>query len=244
MVLMMESAHGTDIGKKRKINQDIAFARRERGIFLLADGMGGHAAGEVASAIAVEEAFAYLDKGLDRSLTPKDMANLLKDSVIRAHNAIKRKAQSDESLADMGTTLVELIIKGADAYVCHVGDSRAYVLRDELSLITADHTIDFSIRDYLNRSAPKEPARRSHMLTQAVGVSDEPVPEIHHVELMKHDLFLLCSDGLTDMLTDQAIYRIAREFSGNLEKAVHELIAEANRKGGRDNISVILVRAD
>jgi len=240
----MESANGTDIGKKRKVNQDTALARSDRGVFLLADGMGGHAGGEVASAIAVEEAFAYLNKGLERGLTTKDMANLLKDSVIRAHNAIKRKAQADDTLADMGTTLVELVVKGADAYICHVGDSRAYLVRNGLSQITADHTIDLSIRAPRSGEDNSEPLQRSHMLMQAVGVSDEPIPDVNHVAIMKGDLFLLCSDGLTDMLTDREIYEILRECGGDLELSVMKLIEEANRKGGRDNISVVLARVD
>jgi len=240
----MESANGTDIGKKRKSNQDSVLAREDKGVFLLADGMGGHAGGEVASAIAVEEAYAYLDKGLDRGLTHKDMANLLRDSVIRAHNAIKRKAQADESLTDMGTTLVELVIKASDAYICHVGDSRAYIARNGLFQITADHTIDFSFQRSESSGDKSGPSRRSHMLTQAVGVSDEPIPDVHHVEIMPGDLFLLCSDGLTDMLTDREIYEVLRECGGDLKLSVKGLIEEANRKGGNDNISVVLARVD
>lgn len=238
----MKAAFKTDIGKKRKNNEDIILVAAEKGIFLLADGMGGHQGGEVASEIAVKESFAYLVKGIDKFGNQKDLSKFLVDAVIRAHNAIKRKAQSDINLTDMGTTLVEVVVKDDVASICHVGDSRAYVVRDgAIEQITNDHTLGFSPSRPDTIQEEEAPAKRLHILTQAVGVSDEPSPEVNHVDVGRGDYLLMCSDGLSDMLTDREILQIIQDDAEDIEAAVQRLVEEANKKGGKDNISVVLI---
>ena len=238
----MRVAYGSDQGKKRKNNEDSIYVDVENGIFLLADGMGGHQAGEVASGLAVGEGYAYLKDQIAQAEGEKEVLKLLVESLLNAHKVIKERARSDLNLMGMGTTLIQVVVKDNTAYICHVGDSRVYLLRDEIKQITMDQTVG----DYLveHNIMPREaiPPQKWHTLTQAVGVSDDPVPELHSIEMRGGDYLLLCTDGLTDMLSDEEIEKIIQRNGDNIDKGVNKLIKEANRKGGRDNISVVLVR--
>jgi len=237
----LKAASITDTGKVRKNNQDAILVDEEEGIFLLADGMGGHNAGEVASDLAVKVAYAFIREEITRTAVKHDALNILKEALFRAHRAIQEKADSDSGLHGMGTTLVEVYIRNNLAHVCHAGDSRAYLFRNTLQMITKDHTVgdSYVARGYMERE--KIPPRLWHILTQALGTRDCPVPDGKVLELKLGDIVLLCSDGLTDMLDDDDIQRIIRGHAGRLDEMVDALATEANIKGGKDNISVIAV---
>lgn len=240
----MRVAYKTDQGKKRKYNEDNLYVDKEKGIFLLADGMGGHQAGEVASDIAVRKSYAYLKDRLAQTENEKEILKLLVESLINAHNAIKEKARSDLNLMGMGTTLIQVVVKNNTVYICHVGDSRVYLLRENLKQLTKDQTVGAYLAEHNIMPTEAIPPRSWHTLTQAVGVSENPVPELKTVEMKKGDFLLLCTDGLTDMLSDEEIEKIILKNADNIEKAVEKLIKEANHKGGKDNISVILIKYD
>lgn len=237
----MKAAGMTDPGRNRENNEDFIHLDVEHGIFLLADGMGGHQAGEVASQLAVSEAAAYLTGGVSLAKTSDDLNNLLAGAVYRAHDAIRSQGEANLHLQDMGTTLVEMVVRHRKAYIMHVGDSRAYLLRETLRQLTRDHNLGALL---LEQGVKKEmiPPKRFHALTRAVGIGDDPVPDWLEVDLEDGDLLLLCSDGLTDMLEDDEIEEILRDSSKDLDQLAAALVQAANDQGGRDNISVILVR--
>jgi protein phosphatase len=237
----MKVAYKTDIGKKRTTNEDSIFVDESKNIFLIADGLGGHQAGEVASNMAVKESYSYLKRNLSKAENEEDISNLLIKSLMKAHNAIKAKSTTDINLIGMGTTLVEMLVKDSKAHICHIGDSRVYFLRDGIKQVTKDHTFD----NYLAERKDKKMKQRYlplHILTQAVGESETLVPELKQVKLKTGDILLLCSDGLTDMLSDKEIELTIQKHGDNLPMAVDNLIKKANDKGGIDNISVILVK--
>lgn len=237
----MKVAYKSDIGKKRKNNEDHIQVDLEKGIFILADGMGGHQAGEVASDLAVREAYAYLLNGIDKAGDEKEISKFLLGAMFKAHEVTKEKAKADPHLREMGTTLVVLVIRDGKAHVCHIGDSRAYLLRKEMKQITKDHTVGAYLvaNNFLqpNQVHPQQ----WHTLTQAVGPTENLVPEINHVEVYPGDFLLLCSDGLTDMLSDEEIRKLVQKYGDDVSQAVEGLVKEANRNGGEDNISVVLI---
>lgn len=237
----MKVAYKTDIGKKRTINEDSIFVDESKNIFLIADGLGGHQAGEVASNMAVKETYSYLKRNLSKAENEEDVSNLLIKSLMKAHHAIRAKSTTDINLIGMGTTLIEMLVKDSKAHICHVGDSRVYFLRDGIKQITKDHTFDNYLAEHKNKKM-KPIYLPLHILTQAVGESETVVPELRQVRLKAGDILLLCSDGLTDMLSDKEIESIVRKYRDNLPAAVDNLVKKANDKGGVDNISVILVK--
>jgi protein phosphatase len=240
----MNVAWKTDAGLVRNNNQDTVLVDREKGIFLLADGMGGHNAGDVASELAVKEAYAYILKEIARDVHVDDVSYLLEKALCQAHRAIKEKAESDNSLYGMGTTLVELYIRGDIAYVCHAGDSRAYLFRGTLHQVTRDHTVGDSYAARGDRESEKIPPQLWHVLTQALGTRDCPVPDKKAFQLKHGDIMLICSDGLTNMLGDDEIQGIITGHTGRLNEMVNVLTEAANKKGGKDNISVIAVEIE
>ena len=141
----------------------------------------------------------------------------------------------------MGTTLVVMLIRENQVFICHAGDSRAYMFRNKLERLTRDHTAGDYLVGYGIMKQEQVPERQWHTLTQAVGASDDLAPETKQLKLKPDDMLLLCSDGLTDMLVDMEIEEILKTSDGDPEKAVDYLINAANDKGGRDNISVVVV---
>jgi protein phosphatase len=238
----MKVAYKSDVGKKRENNEDRILVDEDRGIFLLADGMGGHKAGEVASRLAVEEAYACLKDRIDQTNDEKGTSKLLIEALFNAHDAIKEKAKADLNLMGMGTTLVEMILKAEKAHICHVGDSRVYLLREGAKQLTKDQTVGDYLVEHNIMRREEVPPQKWHTLTQAVGVSENIVPELKHVEIKPGDLLLLCSDGLTDMLSDEEIEKIIQKHRDDMDAGVEALVKGANNKGGKDNISVILVK--
>ncbi|MHB8883081.1 MAG: PP2C family protein-serine/threonine phosphatase [Thermodesulfovibrionales bacterium] len=229
----------TDVGCVRTNNEDNILIDEKQGIFLLADGMGGHNAGEVASDIAVKEAYAFI---LGRPGREGDPLTILEEALQHAHRAVRAKAMSDSSLNGMGTTLIELYIRGDAAYLCHAGDSRGYLLREGLERITRDHTVGDSYVASGQMETQKVPPRMWHILTQALGTSESPVPDKTMLELHPGDLLLLCSDGLTDMLSDAEIEALVISHRSMLGEMAGALAEAAKEKGGKDNISLIIVR--
>ncbi len=237
----MKVAYKTDVGKKRTHNEDSILVDESMHIFLLADGMGGHQAGEVASDLAVKESYACLKENIDKARSKEEVSNLLIESLLKAHSTVKARSTTDINLAGMGTTLMQMLVVGNNAHICHVGDSRAYLLGNGIKQITQDHTSEMY---FVKEGIAVEgvlPVQKMRVLTQAVGGQATPVPEIKQIRLNPKDILLLCSDGLTDMLSDIEIELIIQKYRDNLPVTADNLIHEANEKGGIDNISVILV---
>lgn len=237
----MRSSWKTDTGKVRENNEDSVLVDEEKGIFLLADGLGGHRGGEVASSLAVKEVYGYLKPRLDLIGSPETY-RILAESVAAAHSAVFKKSMTDKDLHDMGTTLEIAVFVKSSVFVCHVGDSRVYLLRDErLRQITTDDNLAAWLAEYEHIPIEEIPAYAGHIVTQAVGVSRELIPEFYFPQLGPRDMIILCTDGLTEMLCDREIGDIVVEWRENLDRAAEALVEEANARGGPDNISVILV---
>jgi protein phosphatase len=238
----IKSAYLSHPGLVRTNNEDYVHVDDALGIYLLADGMGGHNAGEVASELAVRTAYAYLAEKL-QPVDESSITALLCESLLLAHKAVNTKARTEMGLMGMGTTLIEVVVLNDKAYICHAGDSRVYVYRDELQRLTRDHTMADHLLE--NNILPRNliPERQWHTLTQSVGVGEPPTPDIKQVDYAAGNILLLCSDGLTDMLADEEISGLLTGNNADLSNTAHSLVDAANRKGGRDNISVVLVRS-
>jgi len=247
----------TDVGRKRRLNEDVFVIDEKSGVYLVADGMGGHAAGEVASRIAAEailNAFAgQLPMQLDKTwpehwnIKRSAAANLLVDAVRAGHSRVTMAVDKDLNLKGMGTTVVAAVLppESGKLIICHVGDSRAYRVRGaELQLLTRDHSW---VHEQVEAGFLTEEAARSHPLknvvTQALGGSSEPKVDILETEILPDDLYILCSDGLNSMLDDEEIYNQVVQ-GGTLEDIGQRLVVKANENGGNDNITVVLFRAN
>jgi protein phosphatase len=234
------AAAATDRGRKRANNQDAFGFSIEHGVYVVCDGMGGAAGGEVASSIAVDEALHALTER-DRETPVPQVAEA---AVCAANLAVYSRAQRNSNLSGMGTTLVALVVEQAQVWVVNVGDSRCYRFRDgQLKQLTFDHSlVEEQVR--LGRMTPHE-AQRSplrNVITRAVGTQNGVTPDCFQFEAQPGDLFLLCSDGLTREVSDGAIEEL---LAGDepLAQRANRLIESANKAGGRDNITCILVQA-
>jgi len=252
----LQSVGVTDVGRKRQLNEDVFLVDEDLGVYLVADGMGGHAAGEVASRLAADEIFrGFSDRSslsqetwpdhwdMDRSAA----ANLLVDAILAGHERVTNAVNRDQNLKGMGTTVVVAVHPTAsrNLVVCHVGDSRAYRLRHHrLEVLTEDHSW---VHEQVAAGFLTEEAARTHPLknvvTQALGGSAEPKVDLLETELMNGDIYLLCSDGLNSMLTDDEISDIMAEDS-SLEARAKRLVEAANENGGNDNITVVLLETE
>jgi len=237
----MKVAYKTDIGKKRTHNEDSILVDELLHIFLLADGMGGHQAGEVASYLAVKESYAWLKENIDKVRSKEVVSNLLIEALLKSHHTVRAGSATNINLAGMGTTFIQMLVVGNNAHICHVGDSRAYHLGSEIKQITQDHTSEmYFVKEGIAVDGVL-PVQKMRVLTQAVGGQATLMPEVKQVKLNPRDVLLLCSDGLTDMLSDIEIELIIQKYRDNLTVTADNLIHEANDKGGIDNISVILI---
>jgi len=240
----------TDTGRTRERNEDSLLVDNELGLFIVCDGMGGHAAGEVASSMTVETVASRirsepaLIERVRSGLEPHAaLARLADEAVRRASEEVHRMATSRGEYAGMGTTLTLLIVAGRRAVMAHVGDTRLYLHRGgRIHRLSNDHTmVEELVR---GRVMSPEEARKSahaHVLTRAVGVQPSVVVDTLVLDLMAGDQFLLCSDGLTEHLDDEALLD---RWAGDLESMPDELVAAANAAGGRDNITVVAVSVD
>lgn len=237
MSLAVEAAARTHIGLVRRRNEDAVYSGRS--LFAVADGLGGHTAGDIASTTVVETLQVH-----DRQVDPADLPTALGGAVYAANQALHRRIETEPELAGMGTTLVAMLWSGTTAVLANVGDSRAYLLRDaDLNVsaasgivqITEDHTYGNLVADA--NSVPNLSGRISRFLD---GRSDGRSPDLTIWELRSGDRFLLCSDGLSSAVPDKLI-RDALRSSSNPEEVADRLIALANDHGGPDNITVIVI---
>lgn len=224
----------TDTGRVREQNEDAFLAMPP--LFAVADGVGGHAAGEVASQLAVRH--------LAESLPTLSTGGVdgLRDALIGAHQAIRARAEREPAASGMGTTCAILLLEGAKAHIAHVGDSRVYRLRSGvLEQLTQDHTLvgEMVTQGLLDADDPRADGSRS-VLTRALGAGPSIEVDMATVELLAKDRFLLCSDGLVGMVPDNAIAATLLGVS-NPQEAADSLIAAANAAGGEDNITVVVV---
>jgi len=244
----------TDIGHVRKINQDAFSLDNEHQLWVLADGMGGHAGGEIASQIAVETVPEYFKSHRDgKSSIPIPAAileSILVQAIELANQRIREQASQNPDIKGMGTTIVAVAMTSTadptQAVIAHSGDSRAYVFRNNvLSLWTKDHTL-MEERLALNLITPEQvrthPLR--HVLTKALGIDPEALPTVHSYSLESTDILLLCSDGLTKMMTDQEIQTIMGREAPHSDRIRNTLVNTANRLGGEDNTTVVVIGAD
>jgi protein phosphatase len=241
----MRVAFRSDKGRVREINEDCAFAESQVGLAILADGMGGHLAGEVASSLAVETLAGSVLRSLKESKPDEErepIGSLLSRSVDEANRTVFERAMQDNNLKGMGTTIVVALAEGDLVHIAHVGDSRAYLLREgELRQVTRDHSLVqqmLACGQISEKEAGVHPMR--NVLTRALGNDPEVTPDIQALQWQQNDCLMLCSDGLTTMVDDRRIGKILGRYGTDLEKACDELIRAANSEGGKDNITVIL----
>jgi protein phosphatase len=230
----------TDPGRVRDHNEDAIRWDTQGGWAILADGMGGHLAGEVASALAIETIAGELQRL--QSDGAGALPDVLQQAVAGAGRAIHERAQTDVRYHNMGTTVVVTLIHDGVLSCAHVGDSRLYRFNAEgLSLLSRDHSLVQELVDegFLSREEAASSVHKN-VITRALGLQETVEADLLQVPAAPGDLFLLCSDGLTDMIADEELpLYLAND---NLDEMARELVAEANTRGGRDNISVILVR--
>ncbi len=247
----LEIVTQTDPGMVRSHNEDAVMANSTAGVVVLADGMGGYNAGEVASGMAT----ALLGTELEQRFSAVPAHQLLADGRTSAEGALAEKialanssiyqaAQSQPQYAGMGTTLVSAVFSDNRMTVAHIGDSRLYRFRGgELSQVTRDHSL---LQEQIDSGLiTREQARLSqnkNLVTRALGVDPSVEPEIHAYDVEIGDIYLFCSDGLNDMVEDEEIGMTVGMLSANLELCAAQLVQMANDNGGRDNVSVILVR--
>lgn len=248
----LEIVAQTNSGMVRAHNEDSVATDAACGLVVLADGMGGYNAGEVASGIAVEVMLTEIAQPLKKaSPVARDEESgeelaiaLLGRGIRKANDSIFQAANGHAQYAGMGTTIVSAIFYDNRVAVGHVGDSRLYRLRGEsMKLITRDHSL---LQEQIDCGMISvENARHSqnkNLVTRAVGIDAEVIPEIHLYDVEVGDVYLLCSDGLNDMVEDEDIQSVLYAMQGNLALAAEQLIQTANDNGGRDNVSVILIK--
>lgn len=241
----------TDIGRVRKMNQDAFSLDNDRQLWVVADGMGGYAGGEVASQIAVEtipEFFRnHKDVNSSAPVPTSTLETILVQAIESANIAIREKASHNPEIKGMGTTVVVVAITHSEdqsqAVIAHAGDSRAYIFRNQaLSLWTKDHTLMEERLD-LKLITPEQvkthPLR--HVVTKGLGIEPQALPTVKTYSLEPTDLLLLCSDGLTKMLADPEIQTLMKREASNLEKMKQTFVATANRLGGEDNTTVVAI---
>ncbi|MCI0568926.1 MAG: Stp1/IreP family PP2C-type Ser/Thr phosphatase [Acidobacteria bacterium] len=244
----------SDVGRKRKGNEDSYHIDIERGLFIVADGMGGHVAGEVASRLAVQTIQEFMRVSdtdseitwpfeFDDSLS--EGGNRIQAAIQLANREIARHMQNQEEHRGMGTTVVTAVVVEDACYIGHVGDSRAYLIRDgEIRQLTHDHTFvnEQVEKGFMSKAeADRHPAR--NILTRAVGSADDLTVDLSETHLKPGDYVLLCSDGLSSMVEDRDILKVVQEKNGSLEEACAGLVGLANEHGGWDNVTAILIHA-
>lgn len=238
---MLRSYALTDIGRKRQLNQDYIYLSENPignlpNVFIVADGMGGHNAGDYASRLAVETVVEEIGASSD-----KNPVKILDNAIGRANTQLRKRAREDRSLRGMGTTLVAATCIDRCLVVANVGDSRLYVISDEIRQITQDHSL---VEEMVRMGGIDKETARNHpdknIITRAVGARSDVEVDFFNVELQTGDMVLLCSDGLTNMVEDEMICRILKG-DGDLEDKVEDLMRTANQNGGKDNISMIVI---
>ena len=244
----------TDTGRVREHNEDTIASDVDVGLLVLADGMGGYNAGEVASGIAVKTITNLVREGLlredlasiDRSTGLTRPSIVLRDAITRANKIIYQTARSQAECEGMGTTVVAALFYDNRVSIAHVGDSRLYRQRgSQIAQVTMDHSL---LQELVDRGfySPEEAQRAANKnyVTRALGVEPQVEVEVQEHPVDKGDIFILCSDGLSDMVEDEDIRLTISTFGANLDTVAKQLIQLANENGGRDNVSVVLAQAN
>ncbi|HEV8254209.1 MAG TPA: Stp1/IreP family PP2C-type Ser/Thr phosphatase [Vicinamibacteria bacterium] len=243
----------TDVGRKRKGNEDSLFLNPDQNLFIVADGMGGHAAGEIASKMAVEaiNEFVCLTGGDDDITWPFGLdenisydGNRLKTAIKYANRKVLEATKEKSEYEGMATTVAAVLVDGDTANLAHVGDSRVYLMRDGvLKQLTSDHSW---VNEQIQSGVLSADQARGHPLrnvvTRALGGKPDLQVDMQVHKMQPGDLLLLCSDGLTTMLPDDEIHELLEGASGDIRRAAQDLVAAANEKGGEDNITVVLIQ--
>jgi serine/threonine protein phosphatase PrpC len=245
----------SDVGRKRNGNEDSLFVNPEQHLFVVADGMGGHAAGEVASKVAVDSIneFVCLTGGDEEITWPFGLdenisydGNRLKTAIRYANRKVLEATKEKSEYEGMATTVAAVLVDGDSGNIGHVGDSRVYLVRDgQITQLTSDHSW---VNEQIQSGVISPDQARTHPLrnvvTRALGGKPDLQVDMQQHKAQSGDILLLCSDGLTTMIADDEIARLMREAGGDVEKAAQSLVSSANAKGGEDNITVLLIRFD
>ncbi len=237
----MRAYAATDVGLKRSVNQDYIYSSLDAvgklaNLFIVADGMGGHKAGDVASRYTVENFVELVSGSKDN-----DIITVINDTIAKVNKGLYEKACSDEDYAGMGTTLVAATISNGVLKVANVGDSRLYIVGKDIRQITRDHSYveELVSSGKINRTEAREHENKN-VITRAVGGCEFIEAEMFSVEISKGDRIVMCSDGLSNMVEDDDIMKVVKEYD-DLQEACELLIKMANDNGGKDNISVIII---
>lgn len=248
----LEIVNQSDVGRRRPHNEDSTLSDPAHGLVILADGMGGYKAGEVASAIAATTVHHEIVAGL-KKIRPGQVSKsdglhaesaIVRKAILAANGNIFATAQKEADCHGMGTTIVACLFHNDTVTLAHVGDSRVYRLRGtQFAQVTRDHSL---IQELIDRGlySPEDAAKNApkNLVTRALGIEAEVKVDVNEEKAEAGDLYLLCSDGLNDMVDDEEIHLTLGKYSGNLVRAAEELIQKANANGGKDNISIILAR--
>lgn len=233
----------TDTGLLRNSNQDCVFCEenavgRFPNLFLVADGMGGHKAGDLASRLCVDEVVKQI-----RNSTARTPVSAFEQAIQAANTRIYQCAIEDYELTGMGTTMVGAMVDHNTAYIVNIGDSRLYRMHERLQQITVDHSL---VEEMVQSGEIQKEEMRTHpnknIITRALGTDDTVRPDCFELKVEEGDVLLLCSDGLTNMVEDREIEAILNRHKEDMKLAGENLVRQANEAGGKDNISVILVR--
>ncbi|MGH8119036.1 MAG: Stp1/IreP family PP2C-type Ser/Thr phosphatase [Gammaproteobacteria bacterium] len=252
----IEIVNVSDVGMKRPHNEDSTASDLQHGLVVLADGMGGYKAGEVASAIAVATILHDIIADLQSSHPEKEKkkpatqkisgheTTLIKKAINHANSNIYKMAKQDEQCQGMGTTVVTALFHDDMVSIGHVGDSRAYRLRaNKLHQLTKDHSL---IQELIDRKqyTPEEAYAKMprNLVTRGLGLDIGVEVDVYEEQVIPEDIYLVCSDGLNDMVNDEEIHLTLSKYSANLVQTAGNLVQMANSKGGKDNISVVLIR--
>ena len=233
----------TDIGQARKKNQDYYYISEDGCINILADGMGGYAGGEVASRLATLTAKQYIEEHFDKNkeYEKQEILDIIKNAMEYANSEVHKKAQEDKELELMGTTLEICLVYKDKMFIGHVGDSRVYRLRQGIirKLTKDDSYVQKLVED---GTITKEEAKnhpKKNMLVKALGCETDLEVNVFYKKFLEDDIVLICSDGLTNMVSEEQIYNI---ISNNINQAPKNLVDEANKNGGLDNITLIVIK--
>jgi serine/threonine protein phosphatase PrpC len=244
--LTVRAAMACDRGKVRQENEDACVVAPERGLFIVSDGMGGHQAGAIASRIVVNVLPALLAQQAGHvQLSPEGIHQALARAAADLSTQLRQEAAKHPDLVGMGATVVLLLVAGGQAHIMHLGDSRAYLLRQSrLRRLTQDHTVAALLLRL--KEITEEEAREhqgAHRLTRYMGMDGDALPDIRTLRLEAGDRLMLCSDGLTGMVSDRHIAHVLRQHP-RPEDACQALVAAANAAGSRDNVSAIVIDVD
>ena len=241
----MKTVGNSDIGRVRQNNEDaFRFGRIDDSVCwaVVCDGMGGASGGQVASTVAADMVSKKIEKCYNKSMSESSIENMLLSAITTANVTVYDRAIADEFLNGMGTTIVAAVIKNGHVNIAHVGDSRAYLIHDgEITQITKDHSLVQEMFDkgQLSKSELSHNNLRN-IITRALGVAEGVEIEFNNVDLNQGDVLLLCSDGLTNMVSDETILSLCK--STKFEMYPAKLIEQANKAGGKDNVTVVAVQ--